>query len=211
MKKTFLGQAWLILLLAVCFGGLLAGVQVAWGPKIEANKEDDARSQIPDIVPGARAELTPPAADVEARDPQGGRQAYRVYRAMGPGEPDAVQLGWVVKAKGAGYADTIEVLIGLDLRAERITGLAVLAQNETPGLGSKIAKPKWRGQFAGKSTQRPLEAVKKGQVAADHHIQAVSGATISSESVCKIVNRALADLAGRLRSGRIEDSAKASE
>lgn len=197
MKNNYLGQAWLILLLSLCFGAALAGVQIAWGPRIEQNKEDDARSQVPALVPGAEASLTPPAQDIQVSDAKG-RRVYHLYRAMKPTGEKPVQIGWVIKATGPGYADDIEVLIGLDLGAGRITGLSVLAQNETPGLGSKITKPKWLRQFAGKSTAVPLEAVKKGRDVAGNHVRAVSGATISSESVCNIVNQALADLRPRL-------------
>ncbi|KKL16433.1 hypothetical protein LCGC14_2495630, partial [marine sediment metagenome] len=34
--------------------------------------------------------------------------------------------------------------------ATKITGLYVLSQKETPGLGNKIENPEWRGQFVGK-------------------------------------------------------------
>lgn len=197
-------QAWLVLALALCFGAALAVVQVAWGPKIEQNKENDARSQIPRLVVGAGADLTPAGRNVEIRDERGLR-AYRVYRAMCAGEGGrSVQIGWVVKAKGPGYADNIELLVGLDLKAETITGLAVLAQNETPGLGNAIKAPAWRRQFAGKAAGGRLEAV-KGTPHADCEIEAVSGATISSQSVCDIVNRAVADFRAKLPELRDEE------
>lgn len=192
----YIGQGRLVVALALSFGAALAAVEVTWGPIIEQNKENDARGRVPELVGGAVAELTPPGEDLVISDGWGTR-GYRYYRAMRPGAGGPEQIGWAVKAKGPGYADNIEVVIGFDLAVERITGLYVLAQNETPGLGNKIGRARWRVQFAGKSTYKPLRVV-KGRPEADREIQAVSGATISSESVCSIVNRTVADLRWKL-------------
>ena len=192
MKDSYIGQAWLVLTLAVCFGAALAGVQVAWGPRIERNKENDARGQIPLLVPGAAAELTPQPIDLSVEQ-AGATRTYRLYRAMAKDSAGRIeQKGWVVKAKGPGYADTIELLIGLDLPAERITGLYVLAQNETPGLGNAIRDAEFRDRFRNKAADKDLAAV-KGKPAAPNQIEAITGATVSSQSVCGIVNQAVAD------------------
>ena len=145
------------------------------------------------LVEGADPNLTPPGEDLVVEDAQGTR-VYRVYAAMAKGEDgEARPIGWVVKAKGPGYADNIEVLIGLDRKIETITGLYVLAQNETPGLGNQIGRAKWRKQFRNKGLTSPLVVTKGEARPGTNEIQAVSGATISSESVCKIVNRAVWD------------------
>jgi electron transport complex protein RnfG len=99
----------------------------------------------------------------------------------------------VAKTGGQGYADKIEILIGFDHALKTITGLFVLDQKETPGLGNKIIEPAWRGQFKDKSTQTPLSVVKTGAKAA-HEINAITGATISSKSVTGIINSATGDL-----------------
>ena len=114
---------------------------------------------------------------------------YRVYDASWNGK----RAGWVIQTAGQGYADRIELLLGLSPDAERITGLFILDQKETPGLGNKIAADPWRGQFIDQATAVPLAVVKTG---ADqpHQIDAITGATISSRSVTEIVNRTLADL-----------------
>jgi len=210
MKHNYLIQAWLILAMTVIFGAVLAGVQVAWGPIIEANKRNEALRQVPELI--GEVDIADPATGETIRvraleqlteEVTDGETviAYRAYwqrRYEQTGLPTGpkVQVGWVIKGSGGGYADTIELLIGLDTKAQRITGLYVLKQNETPGLGNKISQPKWRGQFAGKSTARPLRVV-KGAPGADE-IQAVSGATISSRSVADIVNKAVEDFRAKL-------------
>lgn len=176
MKNSHLGQAWLVIALALCFGAALAGVQAALQPRIEANKTADTLGQIPRIVPGAvRGEEA--LAD--------GRRVYRALDAAGRA------VGWVVPASGQGFADRVELLVGFDAAVERTTGLYVLDQKETPGLGNKIADPGWRAQFEGKPVRGPLAVVKR-EASAPNEVQAVTGATISSESVVRIVNRAAA-------------------
>jgi len=182
MKDNYLVQAWLVLSLALLFGSALAGVQAGLGDKIQANKLAETLQQLPSLVEGAT----------------GGQKMLldgrTVYRAI---DADGRQVGWVVPARGQGFADTIELLIGLDARAERITGLYVLAQKETPGLGSKITAAQFSGQFGDKMTDPALTVV-KSEPRADNEIAAVTGATISSEGVTKIVNDTVAELGRKL-------------
>lgn len=203
LKNSNLAQAWLVLLLATLFGTALAGIQAKLGPVIEANKVKETMVKIPVLVLGEdlAAEL---AADnqtltiksrvVEIKK-NGTTKYYTVYDAW---LPEGKMVGHVVKAAGQGYADKIELLVGLDAQGKRITGLFVLEQKETPGLGAKILEDAWRGQFKEKSTEKTLSVVKGGEVKEDE-IDAISGATISSKSVTGIVNIMVADVASKLQ------------
>ncbi len=186
-RGGYIHQAWLVLLLAIVFGVALATVQVFWGPIIEKNKRNDALSQIPSLVPGAVADLTPPAESYTI-----GVNTYAVYRAMAEGDR---QIGWVVQAKGPGYADNIELLIGLSVDTRRMTGMYVLSQNETPGLGNKIVTPAFRANFVKSDLDQPLEVTREKGIANSNNalVQAITGATISSDSVTNIVNRTVAE------------------
>jgi electron transport complex protein RnfG len=183
MKENYLVQAWLVLALALLFGAALAGVQAGLGEKIERNKLNETLDQIPNLVPGATGGE---AMQVDGKT---------VYRALNDADE---RVGWVISASGQGFADQIEVLIGLSRDAEQITGLYVLAQKETPGLGDNITREKWLGQFSGRKTLSPLEVYKGTEKTGEYGIQAVAGATISSQSVADIVNTAIAELGGKL-------------
>ncbi len=194
-KTHFFSQAWLVLVLAICFGGLLAGMQIVLGPTIEANKINETLERVPELVFGAAhakelsetgMEIKPLSVGVEKA---GKTVRYNVYETKSDGR----LAGWVTKSAGQGYADKIEILIGFDPQVEKITGLFVLDQKETPGLGNKILETAWRGQFLDKSTAKPLAPV-KGQAKAGHEIDAITGATISSKAVTDIINTAVADL-----------------
>ena len=192
--KGYIRQAWLVLILAACFGAALAVVHIAWQGRIDENKRNETYDQIPLLVPGADKELTEKLSI-------DGREVYKVFGGGADGQP--AHLGWVVRASGQGFADRIELLIGLDAPAEAITGLYVLEQKETPGLGSKITG-KFRAQFAGKDPAKPLEITKAAPKDGANQIRAVTGATVSSRTVCEIVNAALKDLRGKLAAGAKE-------
>jgi electron transport complex protein RnfG len=195
--QNYIIQAWLVLLLAFCFSVSLAAVQLTLSPKIEMNKINETRQKVPELVLGAEGvhalSQSGQSLDIESRDVQVEKNNkkifYKVFRAIQNGKP----VGWVVKSSGQGYADKIELLIGFDDKMDAITGLFILEQKETPGLGNKISNWDWRKQFIGKGTDQPLTVVKTGSKT-PYDIDAITGATISSRSVCALVNRAISDL-----------------
>ncbi|MDM8516210.1 FMN-binding protein [Desulfobacterales bacterium HSG16] len=197
VKKSNLGQAWLVLLLTIFFGGSLAGVQIKLGPVIEQNKINETLEKVPELIMGkalaekmaAQQQLTDIRPMRVAVDYEGRQIVYSAYETRYQGK----MLGWVVKTAGRGYADTIELLLGLDPTISRITGLYILDQKETPGLGNKILEEKWRNQFIGKSVNNPVLVVKTG-AKGEGEINAISGATISSSSVTQIINTATSQL-----------------
>jgi electron transport complex protein RnfG len=200
-KNSNFAQAWLILVLALIFGSALAAVQVNLGGVIAANKLNETLERIPELIWGtakaaklasenASVDITPGTVMIK-KDHKSAY--YSLFRVIHEGK----LAGWVIKAGGQGYADKIEILIGLDPGENVITGLFVLEQKETPGLGNKITFRGWRNQFIQKKTNTPL-VVAKGNIQAPNAIDAVTGATISSRSVTGIVNRTIGDVKGRL-------------
>ena len=175
-KGSLLGQAWLVLCLALVFGGCLAAMELGLKERIRENQKNETFDQIDELVPGAGA-------------------VRSAYAPFGEGIIKAVSdggehRGWVIGASGQGFADVIKVLIGLDTRAETITGIYVLEQKETPGLGDYITDPgKFRKYYAGQPTAEPLEVIKREPAREEKgKIKALTGATVSSKAVTGIVN-----------------------
>ena len=193
ISNLFIFQAWLVLLLASFFGATLAGIQLTLSPKIKANKLNETLEKVPELILGADSAKNFTDKNrqmaIDRQFIEAGNKIYSVFRAKTAGQT----AGWVVKSSGQGYADKIELLIGVDADAENITGLFILDQKETPGLGNKIMEPVWRHQFNNKSTQQQLRAVKT-KAAAPNEINAITGATISSKAVCDIINQSLNNL-----------------
>ena len=185
----YIRQGWLILLLAILFGGSLAGVESALKDRIAENKLNETFEQLPKLVPGADSDVS--KAEYK-RKQQAGETGIAlaggvVYEAL---DAEKKLVGYVISGSGMGFADKIELLIGLDAGAKTITGMFVLDQKETPGLGNKIVG-EWKDQFAGKPAGVSLEVVKT-KASATTEVDAISGATISSQATTKIVNGTVA-------------------
>ncbi len=89
-------------------------------------------------------------------------------------------IGRILKAEAQGYSSTINLLVGINLE-NRITGISVLSQLETPGLGANIEKIEFLNQFIGKSSNEVLLTKDNG------NIDGITGATISSRAVTEAV------------------------
>ena len=194
--RGYLQQAWLVLLLAGAYGGALAGVQMTLAPRIAENRRRETYQTIPQLVPGADRERT---VELWISDREG--NPARVYRTH---DAEGRHNGWVLPASGPGFADDIGLLIGLDASLEKLTGMYVLDQRETPGLGDYIRDADFRRQFQGHAADTPIEAVKSDPQ--EQQIVVLSGATVSSSSVCRIVNTAIA----RMRDPLLQSQAEAS-
>lgn len=201
IKHSALVQAWLVLLLALCFGMALAAVHINFSGKIAENKRNEIFSKIPTLVLGADSaeqltdmknhlEIIPGTLEIKKT---GKRIHYPIYRV----NLEEQLVGWVVKATGQGYSDKIELLLGLDPQADTIAGLSILEQKETPGLGNKILLSEWRSQFVHKKTAQSLILTKnrlEGQTLPGNNIDAITGATISSRAVTGIVNAVIGNI-----------------
>lgn len=88
-----------------------------------------------------------------------------------------------------GYGGNIQVSVGI-LNDGTVTGVEMLSIKETVGLGMNANTPEFKNQFADKKTD--FFVVTKTDVASDNEIDAISGATITSEAVTDAVNAAIA-------------------
>lgn len=201
LRNSSLGQAWLVLLLSLIFGSALAAVQTNLSDIISANKANETLDRIPEVIWGAPSggppAVAPEAVTITAGTLEVGTKDQPKPLSLFRVDLNGKLAGWVLKAVGQGYADKIELLLGLDPEAQNITGLYILDQKETPGLGSKITLGDWRRQFVKKKAGLALK-VQKGGGKLENGIDAVTGATISSRSVTAIINRTLTDIRGKI-------------
>ncbi len=107
-------------------------------------------------------------------------------------------VGYCITVVPKGYAGPIEIVVGVT-KDGALRAIRILNQSETPGLGAKAPAPAFSGQFADKSVER-LTIVKAPPSAPDQ-IQAISGATITSNAVTSGVNAALEYWNTHLRGG----------
>lgn len=98
-------------------------------------------------------------------------------------------IGYIVSSTSKdGYGGNVTVSVGINLEGT-ITGVKHLELNETAGLGMKAAEPEFQDQFKDKKVDSFV--VTKSGAQADNEIDALSGATITSNAFTHAVNAAV--------------------
>ena len=97
--------------------------------------------------------------------------------------------------EGMGMWGTVYGFLAMDRDGNTVRGLTFYEQKETPGLGGEISNPKWQALWVGRkafdANWAPQLAVIKGQAGPPdkdpHHIDGLSGATITSNGITRVV------------------------
>ncbi|OHW62491.1 electron transport complex subunit RsxG [Andreesenia angusta] len=183
MKETVKLGVILFLITAIA-AGILAFANANTEGKIaelEAQASNEARKSVLSEAETFEAVDQAKLDEIMKKNPE----ILEIYEAL---DGSKSTVGYVVKTSTGGYAGPIEVVTGVSTDGS-ITGMKVVKNTETPGLGTLAAEAPFQDQFAGKSIETELEVVKSG--AGDSQIQALTGATITSKAVTKGVNLAV--------------------
>jgi Na+-translocating ferredoxin:NAD+ oxidoreductase subunit G len=175
--------------------GALAGLFIvlvwrATTPAIEAHRASIVQAAIAEVLrEPARWDTLYLENNALTKTPAG--DASKLLRAFHGFDASGGSVGIAIQASEAGFADAISLMFAIEPGTGTLLGMKILAQRETPGLGDKIEKDStFIQQFAG--AQAPLKAVKAGSRKPPSEIDAVTGATISSRTVVKAINNAMA-------------------
>jgi Na+-translocating ferredoxin:NAD+ oxidoreductase subunit G len=176
------------------FSGLiLAGAFLFTQPIIQENQARSLREAIFKVLPGC--------VDYKTLEMRGG-QLVVVDEKSGPASSkDAKQIfagydstgrliGYAIPGKETGYQDIISAIFGYDHRNKVIIGFEVLESKETPGLGDKIMKDAaFKANFQSLAVDPEIVAVKKGEKRKPNEVEAITGATISSKAVVRLLDK----------------------
>lgn len=180
-------------------GLLIVMVYQLTGPVIARNRAAALEEAILEVLPGSVASQT-------FRVVEGALQALPAGESAAPGDrvlhaaygEQGELVGVAIEAAGMGYADTIRVLYGYSPETDAIVGFRVLESRETPGLGDRIAfDPDFLANFerlpitlddAGEKPLHSIVAVAQGTRSAPGEIDGLTGATISSLAVAKLLD-----------------------
>jgi len=172
-------------------GAALAGAYGTTAPIIAEQEERALKEGLARVLPGAASFEPVEAGDLDAAG-EAVRAAWRGFTDAG--EP----AGIVVEAAPAGYGGDIRMLVGVAPDGRLVQMEILSAAGETPGLGSKAAEPAFLAQFEGLTAGIGLV---KNRAPSGNEIQAITGATITSQAVLDGVNQAL-DAADLLQEAR---------
>lgn len=184
--KEMLKNAGILLAITVIAGFVLGAVYQITKEPIALAKEAAAMAAYKEVFADAADfnELEV-KADALVQGGIAGSDIDNVFEALGS---DGALLGYVlVVTNHEGYGGDIQFSIGI-ANDGTTNGISILSIAETPGLGmeaEKILKPQYAGKNAAQFT-----VTKTGAVSAEQ-IDAISGATITSNAVTNGVNAGL--------------------
>ncbi len=190
------------LIMTLAIAGLISGIAIigiyeSTLPTITANKARELQAAVFKVLPGVSQMQQVVFRDgrLIATDDKSADESA-IY---GGYDADGAFVGWAIPGAGPGFQDTIGLLYGYSPRDREVRGMEVLESRETPGLGDKIYKDMaFVGSFARLSIDPEIVAVKKNTKSRPNEIDAITGATISSKAVVRIINETHAAWSERL-------------
>ena len=174
----------ILFLITAILAALLAFVNEKTAPLIEKNAEAAEAEALLTVMPDAASceqvdvpdTLTSIARDI-------GGEIEKAYIAK---DPSGNAIGACVITVTTGYDIGIRAVTGVDTSLT-VTGVDIISMNETPGLGANADREEFRAQYEGKKGN--IDVVKSA--AGEGSIQAIAGATKTSNGVTRGVNIAL--------------------
>jgi Na+-transporting NADH:ubiquinone oxidoreductase subunit C len=201
MKKDSIAYVMLFsILVCVAFVLPLAVANELTKPMVEVNRLFAARSAVLAAFDLAGSASTP--AEVEVRfsenirslpAPEGLHGTSKAWEATIDGTRYIA-----VQQSGPGLWGGINLILAADEKAARTRGLAILDQQETPGLGGRIDESWFKDQFSGEKTGAggKIDIVQGGSGEGDQdkengRVDAIAGASRTSDMLEAIVGAAL--------------------
>lgn len=153
---------------------ILAATYQVTKPTIAATAEREEKAALNVVIP---------EADSFKEKTVDGIDYFEAYRGKD-------LAGYCIKVTGQGYSGYIHMIVGIDTSGI-IKGVEVMDQQETPGLGARIAEvkpgessPWFLRQFAGKEA---------ASLALKKNIDSITGATISSKAVTDAIKKTVGE------------------
>jgi len=188
--------AWrLLLTLAIAgaaAGWLIVTVYNLTLPAIEKHAAEQVNEAVREVLKApARWDTLYLAGNALTPKPPAGSARVEAEMAFVGYDASGRRIGVAVTAAEPGFQELIHLMIGFDPATGTLTGYKVLDEQETPGLGQRIETDSdFTRQFAGRVA--PLKGVKKLDAGDPSQVQTITGATISSRAVVRIINDAVA-------------------
>ena len=196
--NSVIKQMFTVLILVGSLSGMvLAGSYRLTKPLIEKHKLEELKQSIFVVLPDAKS-----YEDISA-------DGMKIYKGLTENNDLA---GYAFVAEGTGFQGVIRMIAGIAPDMQTMLGMQVLEQVETPGLGAKITEDRFEQQFSGlqPNWSGAMAVVSQGADTSSeavipvfityvkilipddpNEIQAITGATISSAAVVRIINQHL--------------------
>jgi electron transport complex protein RnfG len=190
------------LVLALGIAGLLSGIilvgtYIYTAPIIKANKEAAMKRAIFKVLPNCASystlKLTNGQLEEKVIDADNKKEDDKEELLVYAGFNENKELiGFAIPGSEPGFQDIIGVLFGYNATSKVIIGFEVLESKETPGLGDKIFKDAdFQTNFTELAVEPEILSVKKGEKQNPNEVEAITGATISSKAIVRLLNNTM--------------------
>lgn len=182
MKKS-VHMVLVLSIVGMISGASLVGVYQYAQPRIEENKKAEIRRAVFEVLPEAKdySVIT--------------KEDRLIYQGL---DSSGKLVGYAFIGEAPGYQGIIEIMIGMDPELNQTRGIQILESLETPGLGAKITSKSFREQFRTLLVVPLIELIKQKKAEEDNQVQAITGATISSQTVVDILNNTIEEVREKL-------------
>lgn len=171
-SKVIITDALCLFIICLVITFAVAGTRAVFKERIAKQEWDQTRSVMSQLIQ---------ADDFQEITVSTGNQGYKAIDETGD------TLGYLFVTKAYGYGSDVSVMSAI--KEGKVVGMDVLdASNETPGLGQNVTKKAFTKQFNGQDAT--LEVVKNDPTN-KNQVEAVTGATKSSNAVAASVKEAL--------------------
>ena len=171
-------------------GVMLTGINTLTFPMIEKNEELKLKSSVLDVL-----EVPYEKDTVIALFSQNIKIVEKEKNTFYQGQDGSVAF----KFSGPGLWGMIEGIASINADLKTIKSIKILHQEETPGLGARIAEKEYLRQFKGKEFFPKLIFMAEGKAKANNEVDAITGATGSSKALEKLLNETIQKNIGRLK------------
>ena len=158
---------------------LLGLTNMLTADKIAAINKQKTEEALAKVVSAADCEFPPmeeiPQAMIDAANEQGGKLS-EVYEVKSGGDT----IGYAFKVTASGSQGNIVMIVGVDTDLT-VTGVSIVNNSETKGIGSNVANDTFLAQFNGMDGTQNIAIGQGG-------FDAYSGATISSKALFAAIN-----------------------
>jgi len=96
--------------------------------------------------------------------------------------------GVAFEFSGKGLWGPIRGILALQPELERIKGIKIIHQEETPGLGGRIGEEEYLNKFENKKLIPSIKILSPDKVNKDNEVDAITGATLSCNAFEQILN-----------------------
>ena len=209
MNKQMIRDSLILFAITLIARLLLGGVYAITKNPIAKTQEDKKNEAYQAVFTDA-AEFTEvtDAADAQQILADAGYTKDRIDEVKAAMDADGNILGYVMTITSSeAYGGELQLAMGIRMDGT-VNGISFLSLSETIGLGMEAKKPEFQEQFAGKQVEQFVYS--KTGAAADNEIDALSGATITTNAVTNAVNAGIC-YAGSLGAGSAEQGGDTDE